>query len=182
VLFVKLAKAIGATNRVVGIVLAPGLFVIMLIGTFEVVARYVFDSPTLWAWQVNVMIFSATMLLGGGHALLENVHVKLDILYNHFRPSTRRILDVATSPIVFLFLGMMLWQGWKMAALSIQRDEHSVGLFSPPLYYNRVAFVVAAALVFLQFVATIILTIKHPPAQESHPRETTGEATAGGAQ
>ncbi len=45
-----------------------------LIGVGEVVMRYALNKPTIWAWDVNVMIAGAYVALGAGYALAHDGH------------------------------------------------------------------------------------------------------------
>ena len=66
------------------------LFVPMtLIAMYEVVMRYAFDSPTTWAWDINVQLFCAIVVLGAGHTLRQGGHVIMDILVNKLRTERR---------------------------------------------------------------------------------------------
>ena len=85
----KLLDIIDKVNERVGTVVAFGLIVMMFIMLYEVVARYVFDSPTIWAWDVNGLLFSAVLVLGGGYVLLHRGHVRLDILFERLSPRGR---------------------------------------------------------------------------------------------
>ena len=45
---------------------------------YEVVSRRVFDSPTLWAFDLSYMINGTIFLGAAGFALLQNQHVRID--------------------------------------------------------------------------------------------------------
>ena len=53
---------------------------------FEVVARYMFNSPTSWATEATTMLFVAYTILSGGYLLLHRGHIKVDIFYQQFSP------------------------------------------------------------------------------------------------
>lgn len=149
----KLLGIIDKVNEWVGKVMSFGLIVMMLIMVFEVVRRYVFDAPTVWAWQVNGLLFSGVLVLGGGYVLLHRGHVRLDILHERLSPRGKLIADIATFPIFLMFLSVVVWQGWRMAASSLAIRQHLLGFFQAPVYPTKIAFFVAAALLLLQGIA-----------------------------
>lgn len=55
---------------------------LILAMVYEVVARYVFDAPTVWAFDIAYMCSGALFLLGVSWALKEDAHIRIDILRN----------------------------------------------------------------------------------------------------
>jgi TRAP-type mannitol/chloroaromatic compound transport system permease small subunit len=47
---------------------------------YEVCARYIFDSPTLWAFDISYMLNGTIFLLGAGFTLKADAHVRIDFL------------------------------------------------------------------------------------------------------
>lgn len=155
----KLAGIIDKVNDSIGKFLSFGLIVIMVIMAIEVVCRYVFDSPTTWAWPINGLLFAALLFLGGGYVLLHKGHVRLDILYERFSPRGQLIADIVTFPVFLIFLSIAVWQGWVMASSSVAMREAVAEYFHAPEYPTRVAFLVAAILLLLQGLAIFVRNI-----------------------
>jgi TRAP-type mannitol/chloroaromatic compound transport system permease small subunit len=170
----KFCDVINTINRWTGNILAWGTVVMLVIMIWEVVARYVFDSPTSWALKVNTMIFSATMILGGGYVLLNKGHVKLDVVYERVSPKFKKVFDLITFPLFVILFIIVLWQGWKMMTNSISMNEHDIGQFRPPLFYGKIAFVIGGALIFLEGLSGFIRKLRSTQSHE----ETTEEIVA----
>ncbi|MCZ2721061.1 TRAP transporter small permease subunit [Marinomonas sp. 15G1-11] len=47
---------------------------------YEVGARYVFQSPTLWAFDISYMLNGSIFLLAGAYSLNHEAHVRIDFL------------------------------------------------------------------------------------------------------
>ena len=60
------------------------VFFMMLITSTEVIARYVFNHPTTWAWPLNRQIFGVFILVAGAYAMSKREHIRIEILYDHF--------------------------------------------------------------------------------------------------
>jgi len=129
---------------------------LMVILVYEVVMRYVFDAPTVWAHGLSGLIYVTCFMLGGSYALRHKAHVSVDILYNRFTLRGRAILDIATSLFMGLICSALLWYGWKWAWKSIQSQETSAQLWSPPLYPVKILIFVAVVLLVLQAFAKFI--------------------------
>lgn len=149
----KLLGIIDKVNEWVGRIMSFGLIVMMLIMVFEVVRRYIFDNPTIWAWDVNGLLFSAVLVLGGGYVLLYRGHVRLDIIRERMSERGKLIADVATFPVFLMFLSVVVWQGWRMASSSLAMRQHTLGFFQAPIYPTKIAFFVAGVLLLLQGIA-----------------------------
>ena len=62
------------------------VFIMMAITATEVIARYVFNHPTAWAWPLNRQIFGLFILVAGAFTMSKNEHIRIEILYDHFPP------------------------------------------------------------------------------------------------
>jgi len=138
----------GWTGRIVGHLLILMMFIV----TFEVVMRYIFNRPTLWAMEMNQYLFCILIALGGGHVLLNRGHINVDILYGRFGERTRAIFDLCTSPIFFLLIITLIWQGFEVAVDSTRYTETSE-MAGIPVYPVHILLVVGAFLIFLQAFA-----------------------------
>lgn len=62
-------------------IVALGLVVSMI---YEVLARYLFNAPTLWAFDIAYMATGTLFVLGAAQALREDAHVRIDFLSSRF--------------------------------------------------------------------------------------------------
>jgi TRAP-type mannitol/chloroaromatic compound transport system permease small subunit len=132
------------------------LYAIVAIMSYEVVARYAFDSPTEWAGELAQMVFGACFMLAGAIALVERAHVNMDVIYERLPPRSRALVDVVTAPLFFLFVGVLLWQGGTMWIDSLLAQQHSQTVWAPPLYPYKSMIPLGAALLILQGLAKFI--------------------------
>ena len=75
---------------------------------YEVIARYVFNSPTNWAHEAMYLMFGMQYLIAGAYAMLTETHVRVDIFYAPMRRRNKAIVDLATSVFFFIFAGTLL--------------------------------------------------------------------------
>jgi TRAP-type mannitol/chloroaromatic compound transport system permease small subunit len=130
----------------------PVIFVV----AYEIIARYVFHRPTIWA--VETMIYGCAIIyvMAAAWALLEGRHVKIDMLYERFSPRGRAVLDSFTFLFFLLYLGMMLWATSKFAYNSTIIFEESDSPWRPPLWPMKVFMALGILLVLLQGIAKFI--------------------------
>lgn len=75
---------------------------------FEVIARYVFNSPTSWAHEGMYLMFGMQYLIAGAYAMLTESHVRVDVLYANMSARRKAIVNLATSVFFFIFAGTLL--------------------------------------------------------------------------
>lgn len=143
-------KTITTTNNWVGRITGFLLLPILFSTIYEVVARYFFNSPTIWAMELNTYLFCAYCLLGGGYTLLRGGHVSIDILFEHFSSRTKGIFNCLTSIFTFMFCIVILKYGWDMASMAIKFNETSGSILDWPMAPVMLMVPLGALLLFLQ--------------------------------
>lgn len=147
---------IDLSNEWIGRVSSSAVILFMVILTIEVTLRYVFDRPTIWAWDVATQLSGAFALVGGAYAFLHGDHIRVDILYNRFRPATKLIIDLIFSVFFFALCLVLIRHGGEIAWSSVIARETAMTLFAPPIYPLRVFFVAVSFLLLLQGIVKFI--------------------------
>lgn len=107
-----------------------------IVVAFEVVSRRFFNAPHIWATEVTNYIYGPHFMLVAAYTMLYQAHVRIDIIYQHFSPRTRGILDFITYTIFFFpFCIIVLYQGFIYAGTSwsIGETSESAALSVVPL-------------------------------------------------
>lgn len=148
-------------NEWVGRITSYIILAIMGIIVFEVVSRYVFDAPTVWAHDLTGYVLFSYIILGGGYCLLYRGHVGIDIVYNRLSPKRRLLIDLTYASIIFfIFTSVLLWKGTEFALTSLAiRETARTGLWSGPVYPFKMLFPVGALLIMFQWVLNLIRDI-----------------------
>jgi len=129
-----------------------------MIGTilFEVVARYAFNSPTIWSLETSTMLYATCVIGAGAYTLLHGAHVRMDAFYSRWPKRVKAIVDVCTFPTLLAFCGVLLYkasiEGWQ----SCVTWEHATTAWGPPIYPIKIMLTVAALLILLQGIANFI--------------------------
>ncbi len=67
-------------SKWVGNVVCWILMPLILAMTYEVLARKLFHSPTIWAYDISRFLYGALFILGGGYGHSKCVHIRADFL------------------------------------------------------------------------------------------------------
>jgi len=137
--------------------------IIPLVGalTFEVFARYLFNAPTVWAYDVSYMLYGSLFMLGAGYALLRGGHIRTDMLYQNWSPRTQGAIDAVC--YLFLFFPAMLfllWMGGQEAWHAWTIGERSdASPWRPILYPFKAVIPVTAVLLLAQGVSEFLKSL-----------------------
>ena len=96
---------VDAVNRVVGYFVMYLALVIMGVLLFASLTRYVLNVPFVWIIEMAQFLMAAYYILGGGYSMQLDAHVRMDVLYERWRPKTRAFMDSLTA--FFLVQGAM---------------------------------------------------------------------------
>lgn len=131
--------------------------VLTVIVCYDVTARYIFNAPTDWAFDVSYMLYGTLFLLAGAYTMSRDGHVRGDILYNFMSPRLQASFDLALY-ILFFIPGIiaLIYAGYDFAKMSWHLQERS-GLVAggPPLYHFKTLIPIAGVLIMLQGGAEI---------------------------
>ena len=78
----------------VGRSFAWGIFILTAAVMYEVIMRYFFNAPTLWAFDFTIQMYGAVFMMGGASAMSTKTHVKADMYYNRLSEKGQAILDL----------------------------------------------------------------------------------------
>ena len=67
---------------------------------YEVTMAYIFNAPTLWAFDFSMQMYGALFLMAGAYALSNAAHVRGDVIYRLFPIKVQASIDIV---LYFLF-------------------------------------------------------------------------------
>ena len=100
---------------------------------FEVVARYVFNSPTLWANESSLWMAGFLYLFAGLYAMRERGHIRVTVVYNSLPRKAQLVLDAVGTVVVVLFAIALVVGGWDVAWKALMRWETLSTAWEPPI-------------------------------------------------
>ncbi len=142
------------SGRIVAWLIVP--MVLSLV--YEVVARYFFNAPTVWAYDMTSFLYGAFFMLGAAYTLLHKGHIRTDSLYAGWSPRTQGWVD-AVCYVLFFFPGMIafLVVSWDYFTVSYGRNERAVSSpWMPILWPLKLALAVAIGLLLIQGVSEFL--------------------------
>jgi len=157
-----LTHALDALTRAIG--RATAWLIIPMVGSlvYEVAARYLFDAPTVWAYDMTYMLYGTFFMLGSAWTLQCGGHIRTDTFYAEWSPQRKAWVDVACyllfylpAMVVFLMLGAEYF--WK----SFQQNERIVtSPWLPIVWPFKLVMPVTAVLLILQGISELIKSLQ----------------------
>jgi TRAP-type mannitol/chloroaromatic compound transport system permease small subunit len=127
---------------------------------FEVSSRYLFNSPTIWAFELSWMLMGAIFIMGISYAMKRRDHVAVDLIYAELSPRKRAFVDTAGFAML---LPPMAWTTYRMFdyALSAFRSGEVSGIsaWNPVVWPFRTILFVGLAVFTLQIVAELLRSL-----------------------
>jgi TRAP-type mannitol/chloroaromatic compound transport system permease small subunit len=163
------------SGKIVGWFIFPMVFSLV----FEVVARYLFNAPTIWAGDVSQILYGMFFMLGSAYALQRQQHIRTDFIYGKWSIRTRGMVDAALY-ILFYFpaLGFFLWVGSDFAYRSILFNEKIVtSAWMPIIWPLKLAIPVSTLLLLIQGVSELLKSLFAARTNVSLFEETAGSET-----
>lgn len=140
------------TGQGVALFILPLSFALL----YEVIARYAFNKPTLWAHEIGLFTWGLIGMLGAAYALLHKAHVNLDLLYSRVTPRKQAILDLITAPFFFFLVILIIRYSLDFALYSWEQLEVSSSPWREPIYPIKTIIPISAFLLLLQGIVKLI--------------------------
>jgi TRAP-type C4-dicarboxylate transport system permease small subunit len=113
------------------------LFILMLLGSADVLGRYFFRKPITGALEVSEIMLPAIVLLSAASTQSVGGHVTVDLLYNRLSPRIQAIIGFFTSLFLLCLFAIATWQGVNssLVNMKLNRTVPNIGLpiFIPQL-------------------------------------------------
>ena len=150
---------IDALNAKAGEYVAYWAVVAVFTYYYEVLVRFVFNSPTNWVHESMFLMFGMQYMISGAYAYREDQHVRVDVFYSKFSTRGKAIADIVSSVFFFIFTITMLWTGWRFAADAVANSESSFTEWGIQYWPVKLTLPIGAALIILQGLSKLIKDI-----------------------
>ena len=157
----KLIRALDAVGIWSGKLVA-WLIIPMVLGlVYEVFARYVFDAPTEWAYDLTYMLYGSFFMIGAAYTLQKKGHIRTDSFYSGWSVKTQGRVDTVCYLVLFFpALVAFLIVTWDYFALSYARSERIVtSPWMPIVYPFKFVMPLATGLLLIQGVSELIKSV-----------------------
>lgn len=152
------------TSRMAMIMVAMIVFVMF----YEVVSRYVFSRPTLWANELSLWIASFVFLFAGQYAMQQRSHIRIYVIYDMMPRWMQKTADVISLVLLLAFTFALVWGGYDDALRRMLRMETFGTAWDPPIPgVVKPAILIIIVLVAIQAISNLIADWHKQPEHHS---------------
>lgn len=124
--------------------------ILFLTFIYQVVARFVFNTPLTWSDELIVILYVVSMFWAGAFLLEEKEHVMLDLIYERLPPQGRRLFSVLYS---LLIGGLFLYavpESYSYVRFMMREDTPVLGVPIGIVYAPFILFLLAIGVAYLR--------------------------------
>lgn len=154
------AALIDRISMGVGGIAATLVLPLGLIMTYEVLARFLLNLPTFWAYELSYMLTGAHFALGIALVTRNSEHIRIDLVYARMPEIVKKTIDFLI--LLFCMVPLIFWVSWGL--LDYAWNAWLIGEVSgesgwnPLIWPVRLAVAVGFLLFALQLVSETIKT------------------------
>lgn len=130
---------------------------IVIVMFYEVVSRYVFSRPTLWANELSLWIAAIVLLFAGLYAMQQRSHIRIYVIYDLMPRWMQKTADVISLLLLIGFTTALVWGGYLDAKTRMLRMETFGTAWDPPIPgVIKPAILILIVLVTIQAISNLI--------------------------
>jgi TRAP-type mannitol/chloroaromatic compound transport system permease small subunit len=156
----RIIKYIDAISHWTGTIAAWMVVPLTTVVVYEVILRYILNSPTKWAYDASWILYSVLFMLGGAYTLLNKRHIRIDLVYRLLPARGRAIFDIMCFGIILVPIMILLTrEGVRYASMAWAVGERlSTSMWLFPSGPVKTIIPVGFFLLGLQGVAELVRT------------------------
>jgi TRAP-type C4-dicarboxylate transport system permease small subunit len=133
------------------------LFIMVLLATYGVVRRYIFDSPEPYSYELSMVGMLWSFVLAVAALERQRRHIRVDFVSGRLPLKAQNILlDIVAPTLGLFFCFLLAWQGWEVALFSLSIGEVSSSAWAIPLFPVKVVVPIGFALLCLALLTILI--------------------------
>jgi TRAP-type mannitol/chloroaromatic compound transport system permease small subunit len=156
----RVSRVIDAINFRIGKTLAWLILAAVIVSAVNAVIRKLFDMSSNSWLELQWVLFGAVFLIVASWTLLENEHIRIDIVNNAFSQRARNIIDVIGHALFLLPLTIiMIITSYPFVTKSVLLNEQSMNAGGLPQWPAKALILIGFTLLFFQAISELIKRI-----------------------
>ena len=169
------SRVIDAINFRIGKTLAWLILAAVIVSAVNAVIRKLFDMSSNSWLELQWVLFGAVFLIVASWTLLDNEHIRIDIVNSLFTQRTRNIIDVIGHAFFLLPLTIiMIITSYPFVTKSVLLNEQSMNAGGLPQWPAKMLVLIGFVLLFFQAISELIKRIAVMAGLIPDPYHTSG--------
>ncbi|HWL11871.1 MAG TPA: TRAP transporter small permease [Ureibacillus sp.] len=166
-----IVKFINVINKVCIYVAAAFLGLLVFTVTYEIVSRYIFDSPSIWTSEISSYLLQFLAFFSMGYLLIEKKHVRVTFLIDRLKGTNRKLLEIFTVFLTIPYSVILVIYGFKFTENVFRLGTTAPTLLATPLWIPYSFIMIAGILLALAAISSIITIAKADYGEEALQNE-----------
>ncbi len=140
--------------------------------TYEVLARYLFNAPTIWAAELSQLLLLWGSFMAMATLLRQRAHIRITLLTARLGDRGRQACEAFTLVFIAGFSAVAAWHGWFIAYDSFERGRSTGTMLNIPNWWSEMVIPLGFLVLLLQCLAELHRVLRHgAPAEAEGPGE-----------
>jgi len=167
-------RVIERISTVSGWLSGIGVIAMVIVGFVDVVLRYLFNKPLLFADEVGVYCMIYVAFVGAALTLKMRRHIMVDLLYKQLPRKIQLWLDVITTLVGTFIICIITWYSVDWVHYTYKSGFRSSGILEEPMWIPMLVVPLGLFFWSLQYIVeaikvVTILRSQHPQAKKEDP-------------
>ena len=142
--------------------LASALFIaIGFIVSYEVIMRYLFNSPTIWVNEVSRFLQIWATYLALTYSFHKKDFIRITVIYDRLNETGKKILDFISFIFIIIFSCFVVYYGWLIAYDSLKVGRTSSTILDVPSFLTELAIPLCFAFLVMRVILEAIRYIRN---------------------
>jgi TRAP-type mannitol/chloroaromatic compound transport system permease small subunit len=161
-MFERLVRLIDELSDRAGQTSAFMVVLLFLIMGYEISARFIFDLPTFWAYELGYMVTGLHYVFGIAYVTKTKQHIRVDFLYAVLPPRAQAAIDFII--LTFFLTPVACWTTWRLGEVALEAfivgETSGESAWNPIIWPLRILVAIGFGFFALQVVAEVIRSFR----------------------
>lgn len=154
-LFISYVKFIDNITSITGKITMYTVFLMMGILVLSFVTRNIINLPLIWIIEMAQFIMTGYYLMGGAYSMLDDQHVRMDLVYGNFSEKNKARMDLFTSVFLIFYLVVLLIGSYNSLIYTLETNKRLFTAWAPYVWPISSIMFLGISLMLLQTISTM---------------------------
>ena len=126
------------------------VFVLMGILVLSFVTRNIINIPLMWIIEMAQFTMTAYYIMGGAYSMMDDQHVRMDLVYGNFSEKNKARMDLFTSVFLIFYLVTLLIGSYSSLVYTINTNQKLFTAWAPYVWPIKTIMSFGILLMLLQ--------------------------------
>ena len=152
---------VSAVDKIVRVLIVLLFGAIIIIGCMQIVSRYVFSLPIVWADEAQKYLFIWMVMIASAYAVRQKKHVAADVVLGNVNPRVKAVMEVLIELCALTLFILFVILAPRMIRVNMSTISPTLGI---PMGYVYYSMLIGPAIMLFYTVVDIYekYILKHP--------------------